>query len=119
MRRKIPDRDELNALLEEVHAAIQHMKHVETHIKTMLGAGDVDVETDGVISEKQRRSKIIRGIVLELEKEQGGARVDDILQLAADVGIRQDEANLEIARLLRDGAIVESARGSGKYRLKE
>ncbi|MGZ4847758.1 MAG: hypothetical protein ACXV3D_07895 [Halobacteriota archaeon] len=43
------------------------MEHVETYINTMLGKGDVDMETDDVISEKQRRSKIIRGIVLELD----------------------------------------------------
>ncbi len=131
------DVDELNALLEEVRAIKKAAAQAEKRLQTMLaeneseayieytdsqsGTRDVDALAKWLAedTEKKERATTIRQIIRELEREEGFASIDKIIERAADAGIRQDEANNEIARLVNNAVLVEPVHGSGKYQLKE
>ncbi len=133
------DIDELLALLEDVRvikkAATQAEKRLQTmlvesegkaytrHVDSETGSRDVDALAKWLAEETQTRQQehaaTIRQIIRELEKEEGFASLDKILERAVDAGIRQDEANKEIAWLVNNAALIEPVRGSGKYHLRE
>ncbi len=127
------DIDELNALLREVRTAKKAIDQIERRLTTMLTESrdeayienrDSDIRKQDVVdiasgaSARRRRAKAVIDIIHELEREDGAANLDKIVQRAADVAIRQETVNREIARLLNEGAIYVPAKGSGNFRLK-
>ncbi len=127
------DIDELNALLREARRAKNAIDQIERRLTTMLTEGrdeaytenrDSDIRKHDVVdiasgaSARRRHAKVVVDIIRELEREGGAANLDKIVQRAADVAIRQETVNREIARLLNEGAMYEPVKGSGNYRLK-
>ncbi len=82
-----------------------------------IGKQDL-VDVASGTSARRRRAEVVIDIIRELEQEDGAANLDKIVQRAADVAIRQETINTEIARLLNEEAIYEPVKGSGNYRLK-
>ncbi len=131
------DIDKLNALLEETRAAKKAINQIEKQLKAMLsrsegetyteyedsetGTRDVDALAkwlaEGTEARQREHIKTVLGIIRELEKEEGAASVDKVVELAADVGIKQADVNKELALLVRTSAIYESADKPGNYRL--
>ncbi len=131
--RIMTDIDELNTLLREVRRAKKAIDQIERRLTTMLTESrdeaytenrDSDIRKQDVVeiasgaSARRRHAKVVVDIIRELEREDGAANLDKIVQRAADVAIRQETANREIARLLNEGAIYEPVKRSGKDRLK-
>ncbi len=130
--------DKLNALLEETRTAKKAINQIEKQLKAMLTESEDDAYTEYADSEtgtrdidalakwlaeetearQQERTKSVLQIIRELEREEGAAPFDKIVERAADAGFKQDEVYKEIAWLLNQGEIFEPAHGSGNYRLK-
>jgi DNA replicative helicase MCM subunit Mcm2 (Cdc46/Mcm family) len=61
----------------------------------------------------------IKDIIRELERKEGAAHIDTIIEKAAKVGFHKDEVEAEIARLMQVAAIMEPVRYSCNYRLTQ
>ncbi len=127
------DIDELNALLEETRTIKKAASQIETRLKAMLtereselyteyadietGKRNIDIvlETDALEREREKR---IRQIIRELEREEGYAQHDQVVQRAAKAGFDKEKVDVELKRLIRVSELYEPVQGSGRYRLR-
>lgn len=105
--RKIRDAvdDLMFDLLEEMQ---QEEEHNEPH--------DWDVISVGKSKTEQRRIKGIISVVKELERENGSASYDSVVERAAKLGFDKDKVDAEIARLVGEAKLFEPVRYSQNYR---
>ncbi len=124
-------KDELNALLEEIHTAKKWLNRTEKRVKTILTETESETHTGTEDSEPapldfdviafgrnphlEARTKTVIDIIRELEREEGAANIDKIVERATDAEFSEDDVNKEIARLVQMAEIYEPVDKSGNY----
>ncbi len=124
-------KDELNTVLEDIRAAKTWLTQTEQRVKTLLTetedgsptesdesetiARDIDVITIRRDPRLDERTKVIIDIIRELERKEGAANIDTIVEQAAQAGFSEDEVKEEITRLLEATEIYEPVPESGNY----
>jgi replicative DNA helicase Mcm len=83
------------------------------------GVRDFDVISVGKSKTQQERYKNLRDIIKALEKEEGSAHIDKIMEKAVEAGFDKDKTEAEIAKLVQGNIIFEPVRYSHKYRLTQ
>jgi replicative DNA helicase Mcm len=72
------------------------------------GLLDVDIITTGVSKTTRDKTKLMMDIIRDVSKEQqGSAPLDIVLDKAEELGIARSRAEDIVARLKRDGSIME------------
>jgi len=128
-------KDELNALLENIRTAKKWFNQTEKRVEMILtkmegieteGEGFIETEEpdaarDTDIVEPERnppsvaRNRIVIDAIRELEKEEGEANIDKIVERTAKAGLSEDDVNKEIAWLIQTAEIYESTDNPGNY----
>ncbi len=78
-------------------------------------APDLDIIAFGRAAPLTTRTKTVLDIVYELEREEGEASIDKIMERSTKAGFNKDEVRKEIDRLTQTMEIYETIRGSGNY----
>ena len=81
------------------------------------GARDFDVITVGKSKTQQGRYKSLRDIIKVLEKEEGSAHIDKIIEKAVEAGLDKEQTEAEIAKLVQNNILTEPLRYSKSYKL--
>ncbi len=128
-------KDELNALLENIRAVKKWFNETEKRVEMILtkiegieteGEGfieteDPDAARDTDVTEPEHappsvaRKRIVIDVIRELEKEEGEANIDKIVERTAKAGLNEDDVNKEIAWLIQIAEIYESTDNPGNY----
>ena len=99
---------------EDAERAISIMTHYLSKVGVDVETNkiDVDIIFTGISATQRNRIMIIRGIISDLEKENGkNVKVEDIIQKAKEEGMDESRAEEIINKMKRDGEIYEPRSG--------
>jgi DNA replicative helicase MCM subunit Mcm2 (Cdc46/Mcm family) len=106
-------------LRKEVKAIFDELEEAKWVSDLDEGKRDFDVIAVGKSKSQQERIKSVRDIIRELERENGSAHIDNIIERAGKLGYEKDAVEAELARLVQEAAIWEPVRYSRNYRISQ
>ncbi len=115
--------DEISTLKEDLNRVRADITRIEKRVKELLEEGEgeqTEQEFDVFLAISFSEENItVRSIINELEREDGYAELDKIIQRAAEAGIDKEKTERAIDNLMQNEYIFEPVKRSQKYRRME